>query len=85
MQSTNTEFIKAIAEDWLECECRNHPEACGFALTDRDGRNLDNNPELWIERLYRCNQCGLIVDHSTIDLDAQTVRVVGRVAPPFDD
>jgi hypothetical protein len=81
METTNIQFITALAEDWLECVCGNDPMSAGFSLTNRDGDDLDNGGE-WPEPLYLCRDCGLIIDHRTINLDARTVRVIGRVRPP---
>jgi hypothetical protein len=79
MHTTDTKTITATAEDWWECACGNHPIYAGFALTDETGRNFDDSPDQWPGRLYLCNECGLVIDWKTVDLDARTVGVIGHI------
>ncbi|MET9260445.1 hypothetical protein [Amycolatopsis sp. NPDC004079] len=75
----DVDTIEAVEEDFWICRCGNKPHWSGFVPCDRNGTEVDPTPSRWPELLYRCNNCGLVMDGSTVDIAARTVAVIGRI------
>jgi transcription initiation factor TFIIIB Brf1 subunit/transcription initiation factor TFIIB len=61
--------ITATAVDWYECQCGNNPASgLGFESVAEDN----------VVTVLVCLNCGLVMDPSTLDLEAQAVSVIGR-------
>ncbi|HEY3480501.1 MAG TPA: hypothetical protein VGL02_16515 [Streptomyces sp.] len=76
----DVDTIEAVEEDFWICRCGNRSHGAGFVPCDRDGTEVEPAPSQWPEPLYRCNDCGLVMNGSTVDVVARTVAVVGRIA-----
>jgi hypothetical protein len=57
-------------EAWV-CRCGNTPAMLGFFPCDRAGNPVEPTAADWPEPLYRCDDCGRIID-------GRTLIVVGR-------
>lgn len=79
MRPVTVHTITAHDDDQWECMCGNVPHSDGFCMIDRDGNDTAHAPERWVESLYKCDRCGLVIDAATYDDDRSTVAVVGHL------